>query len=174
MPAPSFEATLLISYSRLVDDIDASMLAGADFESTKTAVLGPFYRKDVPATPTDTSIIKTMPSDGQVVYMHGTVSDASTGKPIAGAEVDVWQCSTNGLYEQQDPEQADFNLRGLLTTDENGYYGLYCLRPVPYPVPHDGKCHTLPKIRSVHNSVDSLLTLHHRPCWQDPRGSGQT
>lgn len=80
-----------------------------------------------------------MPSDGEIVWMHGVVTDASTGKPIAGAKIDVWQCSTNGLYEQQDKDQEDFNLRGLLTTDDKGYYSLYCLRPVPYPVPHDGK-----------------------------------
>ncbi|KAH8173621.1 dioxygenase domain-containing protein [Sarocladium implicatum] len=128
----------ILGLESLVDEIDASKLVGADYTATKTAILGPFYRKDVPPTPTDTSIIRTMPSDGEVVYMHGKVTDASNGKPIAGAKVDVWQCSTNGLYEQQDPEQADFNLRGLLTTDENGYYGLYCLRPVPYPIPHDG------------------------------------
>lgn len=132
---------MLIVILRLVDNIDSALLAdaGADYEATKTAILGPFYRKDVPPTANDASIIKTMPSDGEVVWMHGKVTDAATGKPVAGAKIDVWQCSTNGLYEQQDSEQADFNLRGLMTTDENGYYSLYCLRPVPYPIPHDGE-----------------------------------
>jgi catechol 1,2-dioxygenase len=128
----------VLGLESLVDDITNSMLVGESYETTKTAILGPFYRKDVPPTANDTSIIRTMPSDGDVVYMHGIVTDASTGKPIAGAKIDLWQCSTNGLYEQQDPDQADFNLRGLMTTDENGYYGVYCLRPVPYPVPNDG------------------------------------
>lgn len=36
------------------------------------------------------------------------------------------------------PDQADFNLRGHFTTDKIGRYGLYCLRPVPYPVSDDG------------------------------------
>lgn len=80
-----------------------------------------------------------MPSGGEVVYMHGIVTDASTSKPIPGIIVDLWQCSTNGLYEQQDSDQAECNLRARLTTDSNGYYGLYCLRPVPYPVPYDGE-----------------------------------
>lgn len=101
--------------------------------------MGPFFRKDTPPSANDTSIVKTMPSDGEVTFMHGVVTDAATGKPIKGVTVDIWQCSTNGLYEQQDPDQADFNLRGKFTTDENGYYGLYCLRPVPYPVPYDGE-----------------------------------
>lgn len=80
-----------------------------------------------------------MPKDGEVTYMHGIIRDAATNEPLKGITVDIWQCSTNGLYEQQDPDQADFNLRGKLTTNDNGYYGLYCLRPVPYPIPYDGK-----------------------------------
>lgn len=114
-------------------------MVGASLEATQTAILGPFYRDGTPATPNDTSIVRTMPKDGTVVFMHGVITDAQSGKPIPGVEIDMWQCSTNGLYEQQDPNQADFNLRGRLTTDERGYYGVYCLRPVPYPIPYDGK-----------------------------------
>ena len=122
----------------LVDDITSAMLAGSSLGATKTAILGPFYRSDVPKSPNDTSIIRTMPADGEVVYMHGIVTDANTGLPLPGVQIDIWQCSTNGLYEQQDPEQAEFNLRGRLVSDLRGYYGLYCLRPVPYPIPYDG------------------------------------
>lgn len=39
-----------------------------------------------------------------------------------------------GLYEQQDPEQQDLNLRGKFITDSEGRYAIYCLRPTPYPV----------------------------------------
>jgi len=39
-----------------------------------------------------------------------------------------------GLYEQQDPDQRDLNLRGQFVTDEDGKYSFYCLRPTPYPV----------------------------------------
>lgn len=131
----------VIGLESLVDEITNKLLVGADYETTKTAILGPFFRKDTPPTANDASIIKTMPSDGEVTFMHGVVRDAATGEPIKGITVDIWQCSTNGLYEQQDPDQAEFNLRGKFTTDENGYYGLYCLRPVPYPVPFDGTVH---------------------------------
>lgn len=141
----------VLGLESLVDDIDANLLADESYEATKTAVLGPFYRKDVPPTANDESIIRTMPSDGEVVWMHGLVTDASTGKPIAGAKIDVWQCSTNGLYEQQDKEQEDFNLRGLLTTDDKGYYSLYCLRPVPYPVPHDGPAGKILEVLDRHS-----------------------
>ena len=39
-----------------------------------------------------------------------------------------------GLYEQQDEDQPDCNLRGKLYTDDDGNFGFYCLRPTPYPV----------------------------------------
>jgi catechol 1,2-dioxygenase len=91
-----------------------------------------------------------MPEDGEVTYMHGIIRDAATNEPLKGIIVDIWQCSTNGLYEQQDPDQADFNLRGKLSTDESGYYGLYCLRPVPYPVPYDGPAGELLQLLDRH------------------------
>lgn len=43
-----------------------------------------------------------------------------------------------GLYEQQDGDQAQHNLRGRFLTREDGSYAFYCLRPTPYPVPSDG------------------------------------
>lgn len=78
------------------------------------------------------------PDDGEMTFMHGRVMDFSTQKAVAGATVEVWQASTNGLYEQQDPKQVEFNLRGKFQTDKEGRYYFYCLRPTPYPVPEDG------------------------------------
>ncbi|KAF3760696.1 aromatic compound dioxygenase [Cryphonectria parasitica EP155] len=140
----------VIGLESLVDEITNKLLVGADYESTKSAILGPFFRKDTPPTENDASIIKTMPPDGEVTFMHGIVTDAATGAPIEGVKVDIWQCSTNGLYEQQDPDQAEFNLRGNFTTDKNGYYGLYCIRPVPYPVPFDGPAGKLLQLLDRH------------------------
>lgn len=73
-----------------------------------------------------------------MTYMHGEVVDLVTKKSVEGAWIDVWQASTNGLYEQQDPDQVEHNLRGKFKTDENGHYAFYCLKPTPYPVPNDG------------------------------------
>lgn len=71
--------------------------------------------------------------------MYGQVVDLVTKKPVAGAQIDIWQASTNGLYEQQDDNQVEHNLRGKFTTDAEGRYAFYCLKPTPYPVPYDGK-----------------------------------
>jgi protocatechuate 3,4-dioxygenase beta subunit len=42
------------------------------------------------------------------------------------------------LYEQQDPEQPDMNLRGKFRTDHEGRYCFVGIKPVSYAVPDDG------------------------------------
>lgn len=37
----------------------------------------------------NTSIIKTMPSNGEVVYMHGVAQGALNGDTIAGTTIDI-------------------------------------------------------------------------------------
>lgn len=128
----------VIGLESLVDDITFTAATKSANGVTASAILGPFYREDHPVRDNGSTITFDTPKDGQVTYMYGKVTDASTGKPLANASVDVWQASTNGLYEQQDPNQQDSNLRGKFITDEEGRYSLYCLRPTPYPVPDDG------------------------------------
>jgi protocatechuate 3,4-dioxygenase beta subunit len=71
--------------------------------------------------------------------MHGKVIDLETKKGIPNAIVDIWQASSNGKYDFQDPEnQKPNNLRGKFRTNENGEYHFYCLRPTAYSLPQDG------------------------------------
>jgi len=71
-------------------------------------------------------------------HVYGTITDFSTGKPLASVELDIWETAPNGLYEQQDPDQPDMNLRGRFTTGSDGKYEFYCLRPTDYPIAYDG------------------------------------
>ena len=121
---------------RLVDEITYKLAAQAKNTATPSSVLGPFWRGDTPRRENGSSIVTDV--DGEITYMHGKVLDVVTKEPVKGALVDVWQASTNGLYEQQDEGQVDHNLRGVFRTDEEGRYYFYCLRPTPYPVPDDG------------------------------------
>ena len=82
---------------------------------TTANLLGPFWRLDSPRTENGGSIVRS-PTPGPELFVNAWVKDRD-GKPVAGAEVDVWQSSTEGLYENQDPTQADMNLRGKFTTD---------------------------------------------------------
>lgn len=80
----------------LVDEITYKKATEAHDDTTQSAILGPFFRHDHPIREKGATITFNTPEDGEVVYMHGTVSDAKTKKPLANAEVDVWQASTNG------------------------------------------------------------------------------
>ena len=73
------------------------------------------------------------------------------GKPVADAEVDVWQSSTEGLYENQDPTQADMNLRGKFTTDKDGRFSFRSIKPAGYPIPINGPVGDLLKAQGRHN-----------------------
>ena len=72
------------------------------------------------------------------------------GNPIAGAELDVWHASPVGLYENQDPEQAEMNLRGKFTTDANGCFWFRSVMMTGYPIPTDGVVGRLLKLQNRH------------------------
>src|SRR5688572_8920027 len=78
---------------RLVDDITYQNAVESGNAATASAILGPFWR-ETPVRPNGSSISSNTPADASPVFMHGKVTDATTGKPIANATVDLWQAST--------------------------------------------------------------------------------
>jgi len=140
----------ILGLESLVDEITFKLATDAEDEPTATAILGPFYRHNAPERAMgDSIVLKEMP-EAEPAWMHGQVTDYITGKPIEGAVLDIWHTAPNGLYEQQDPEQPDYNLRGRFTTGADGNYSLYCLRPAPYPIPFDGPAGKLLKLLDRH------------------------
>lgn len=103
---------------------------------TSQSLLGPFWRLNSPLVPNGGSIIRS-DTPGPTLFMSARVQDKA-GKPIAGAEVDIWHSSPVGLYENQDPTQENFNLRGKFTTDAEGHFGFRSVKPAGYPIPTDG------------------------------------
>jgi catechol 1,2-dioxygenase len=140
----------VVDLRRLVDEITYKKASEAADVATQSAILGPFFRHDHPVREKGATISFDTPEDAEVAYMYGRVLDATTQKPIAGASIDVWEASTNGLYEQQDDKQKDCNLRGKFITDESGEYAFYCLRPTPYPIPYDGPAGKLLQLLDRH------------------------
>ncbi|TAQ91067.1 hypothetical protein B7494_g638 [Chlorociboria aeruginascens] len=139
----------VIGLESLLDNIAYELAVDADTPATASAILGPFFRHDAPLLENGSSIVHGI-DDGEMAYMHGSVFDQKTKKPVVGAMVDVWQASTNGLYEQQDKDQVDYNLRGRFKTDKEGRYAFYCLRPTSYPIPNDGPAGRLLKLMDRH------------------------
>jgi len=140
----------VVGLESLVDEITYKKAAEAADYATQSAILGPFFRHDHPTREKGSTITFNTPDDAQVTYMHGVVTDAISKKPLANATIDVWQASTNVLYEQQDDNQVDHNLRGKFITDENGEYAFYCIRPTPYPIPFDGPAGKLLQLLDRH------------------------
>ena len=103
---------------------------------TAAALLGPFWRMRSPETPNGGSLLRS-PTPGPALFAGCRVVDP-TGKPMAGVEVDVWHSSTTGMYENQDPEQAEHNLRGKFHTDADGRFSFRSILPAGYPIPVDG------------------------------------
>lgn len=118
-------------------------------EDTSANMLGPFWRDNSPITPNGGSLLRS-PTPGIPLFFTGHVRDRQ-GKPVAGAMVDCWHSSTVGLYENQDPTQADMNLRGRFTTDENGDFSFRSIKPAGYPIPIDGVTGKLLAAAGRHN-----------------------
>lgn len=121
-----------LGLSMLIDALAHPTAEGA----TESTVLGPFYVAGAPLRAYGASISEQA-TDGPPVWVYGRVVDI-TGRPIAGAELDVWQNGANRLYAVQDPQAPETHLRGRFITREDGSYAFLGVRPLPYQIPHDG------------------------------------
>jgi protocatechuate 3,4-dioxygenase beta subunit len=127
------------------------LLNNGDNGQTETlaSMLGPFWRDDQPLSATGATLVRsTTPGPGLVVDV--CVEDGR-GQPVEGAEVDVWHSSPEGLYENQDPTQAEMNLRGRFSTDAGGRFRFKSVKPAGYPIPIDGPVGELVKATGRHN-----------------------
>ena len=116
---------------------------------TDANLLGPFWRMESPPTQNGDSIVRS-PTPGPVMFVDAWFHDAN-GKPIEGAEVDVWHSSPEGFYENQDPVQVDMNLRGKFTTDQAGHISFRSVKPAGYPIPIEGPVGDLLRAVGRHN-----------------------
>jgi hydroxyquinol 1,2-dioxygenase len=125
------------------------LLNNGDGSETTANLMGPFWRLGAPHLANGASIVRS-PTPGEPVFVDAWVRDHE-GHPVAGAEVDVWQASAEGFYENQDPAQADMNLRGTFTTDAKGHAWFRTVKPSGYPIPVGGPVGALLKAQGRHN-----------------------
>jgi catechol 1,2-dioxygenase len=135
--------------------------AGAAGETTAN-LMGPFWRMGSPVTPNGGSIVRS-PTPGDPIFVNAWVRDTQ-GRPVPDAEVDVWQASSEGFYENQDPGQADMNLRGKFVTDAQGHIAFRSIKPVGYPIPVSGPVGALLRTQGRHNMRPAHIHfLIHKP-----------
>jgi len=103
-------------------------------ESTASTVFGPFFVEGSPEIELGDDLSNGAP--GQPCLVSGRVLDTK-GDPIPGALVETWQADEDGFYDVQKDTEGPQN-RGHLTTDAEGNYSFWAVRPVAYPIPADG------------------------------------
>jgi protocatechuate 3,4-dioxygenase beta subunit len=136
LTTPSHNEVRLMAGSLGLSTLVCLMNNGSEEQPTSANLLGPFWRPGAPVMGSGDSIVRS-PTEGPPLFFAGTVADTD-GNPVAGAEIDVWHASPAGLYENQDPDQAEWNLRGRFFTDDAGTFRFRSIKPSGYPIPMGG------------------------------------
>jgi protocatechuate 3,4-dioxygenase beta subunit len=113
---------------------------GDDEGATASDVEGPLYVDEPPVRPGDPAKIYEEyegMGDADVLIVGGTVTSTSGG-PLPGAVVDVWQTGPSGGYDIWDDRQPEMNFRGKIIAAEDGGYRIQTMLPKPYTVPTEG------------------------------------
>jgi protocatechuate 3,4-dioxygenase beta subunit len=118
--------------------------------STEGSVLGPFHTHDAPILPSGAAIAAD--PEGEALLAICTVKDTK-GNPVAGVKVDIWETDSSGRYDVQHEGRTEPSERAVMVTDEEGRFWFKAIKPVSYPIPHDGP-------------VGKLLALLCRHCWR--------
>ncbi len=72
------------------------------------------------------------------LIFKGQVTDLD-GKGLGGATVELWHADEEGFYSQFAPGiPPEWNLRGTIVCDDDGFFEITTLQPAPYKIPADG------------------------------------
>lgn len=110
--------------------------APAALRRTPAQTEGPFYPAEIPKD-SDFDLLRNGQATyrkGQAAWLQGRVLDLS-GQPVAGAQVEIWQCDEGGRYHHPgDGGRADpaFQGFGRVTVGADGSYRFRTIRPVAY------------------------------------------
>jgi hydroxyquinol 1,2-dioxygenase len=133
----------LLGVSSLVNMVSANVPQGA----TESTVLGPFFQEGAPERQWGESVAQR--DIGQPLVIRGCVRGMD-GEAVADARIDVWQTDANGLYDVQDPDAPEHNLRGFYRSNAAGEYLIKTVRPTSYPIPVDGPAGDLVRASGRH------------------------
>lgn len=118
--------------STTVDD-----LAHEAAEGTECNIEGPFHVADAPKLERPYVLPRRDDEPGEKLIFSGTVR-STDGAALAGATLDVWQANGAGEYSHFNPGPPPYNLRGQLTTDDDGGFQFETVVPSAYEIPVAG------------------------------------
>ena len=134
-------------FARLSDALGLSMLVTAQSHRvprgcTEAACIGPFQADGAPHCEHGDDIAGR--AQGEPCYVRAQVR-ALDGRPIAGAEVRVWQCGADGVYNGAQAHSEGGHMCGAFTTGADGGLHFRSIVAAPHPVARDG-----PVVRMLH------------------------
>ncbi|KAG5300574.1 6-chlorohydroxyquinol-1,2-dioxygenase [Histoplasma ohiense] len=135
----------ILGLSLLVDAIDHPKPPGA----TEGTVLGPFHTHDAP-TVADGGLL-SRDDAGEPLLVVCCVRDLA-GRALEGVRVDIWETDSSGHYDVQyasgkgqgqgkgkgEVGGRSVDGRGVMYSDARGGFWFRAIKPVSYPIPHDG------------------------------------
>ncbi|MCJ1289062.1 hypothetical protein MMC34_000594 [Xylographa carneopallida] len=141
----------ILGLSLLVDSIDHPKPPG----STEGSVLGPFHSHDAAAMQHGDAV--SHDPQGEPCLVVCRVADVH-GQPIPGVKIDVWETDSTGHYDVQYAEREGPDGRCVLRSDVDGAFWFRAIKPVPYPIPHDGPVGQL--LKRVHRHPYRPAHMH--------------
>lgn len=110
--------------------------AATPLRPTPSQTEGPFYPVELPAD-SDHDLLQNGSmhySQGTPAWIEGRLLDPG-GQPVAGAQVEIWQCDQHGSYHHpRDRGRADpaFQGFGRVSVGADGGWRFRTIRPAPY------------------------------------------
>ena len=121
-------------YERYAKEKVPSRVASGYGVTTNQDIEGPFYRANAPVT----SDLASKTEKGKRLCVQGFVVRGPECTPLVGAVVDVWQATSQGRYDNDDPRRpprrGSFRLRGRIKTDAKGRYAFKTIWPGHYKI----------------------------------------
>lgn len=114
------------------------LLSGQQRVPTPAATPGPFYPPALPADIDNDLVLvrgSAAKAEGVVTHIRGRVLNL-LGEPVAGAQVEIWQCDMRGRYlhpgSGNGPRDSAFQGFGRTLASADGSYSFRTIKPVPY------------------------------------------
>jgi len=104
---------------------------------TKGTVEGPYYLPGQVRLPARGELPRRPDEKGTPLLLLGQVRDVD-GRPLDGAELDIWHADADGYYSGFAPHVPDGNLRGVVAVGDDGRFEVRTVQPAPYQIPTDG------------------------------------
>lgn len=74
---------------------------------------------------------------GEPLLVACSVRDTQ-GAPIEHVKIDIWETDSTGHYDVQHADREGPDGRCVMRSDSEGKFWFRAIKPVPYPIPHDG------------------------------------